>query len=106
MTIIKSVAEDEDVLFYWSMNPVDIEEESHCAELLSDIISLWITLRGFSVASTWMEEYKQATKTTKAKHSLRKGSSLKMIRNATDVVFHFMIRMCVHYGFLTPIISP
>ena len=59
MTIIKSVAEDEDVLFYWSMNSVDIEEESHSAELLSNIISLWLTIRGFSVASTWMEKYKQ-----------------------------------------------
>ena len=73
MAIIKSVAED-DVLFYWSMNSVDIEEESHCAELLSDIISLWVTLHGLSVASTWMEEYKQATKNPpKQKHSLRNG---------------------------------
>ena len=73
MAIIGSVAQDEDVLFYWSMNSVDISEKSHSVELLSSVISLWVTIRGFSIASTWMEEYKQAAKTTKAKHSLRKG---------------------------------
>ena len=72
-TIINSVAHDEDVLFHWSMSSIDIAEESHSAELLSNVISLWVTIRGFSIASTWMEQYKQATKTTKAKHSLRKG---------------------------------
>ena len=73
MAIISSVAQDEDVLFYWSMNSVDIPEESHSAELLSSFISLWVTIRGFSIASMWMEDYKQAAKITKAKHSLRKG---------------------------------
>ena len=71
-TIINSVAHDEDVLFHWSMSSIDIAEESHSAELLSNV-SLWVAIRGFSIASTWMEQYKQATKTTKAKHSLRKG---------------------------------
>ena len=71
--IINSVAQDEEVLFYWSMNSIDIAEETHSTELLSNIISLWVTIRGFSIASTWMEEYKRATSTTKPKHSLRKG---------------------------------
>ena len=73
MAIINSVAQDEEVLFYWSMNSIDIAEETHSTELLSNIISLWVTIRGFSIASTWMEEYKRATSTTKPKHSLRKG---------------------------------
>ena len=58
---------------YWSMNSIDIAEEIHSTELLSNIISLWVTIRGFSIASTWMEEYKRARSTTKPKHSLRKG---------------------------------
>lgn len=40
MAIINLVALDEEVLFYWSMNSVDIAEKSHSAELLSSIISL------------------------------------------------------------------
>ena len=54
-TIINSVAHDEDVLFHWSMGSIDIAEESHSAELLSNVVSLWVTIRGFSIASTWME---------------------------------------------------
>ena len=73
MAIIGSVAQDGDILFYWSMNSVDISEESHSVELLSSVISLWVSIPGLSIASTWMEEYKQAAKTSKAKHSLRKG---------------------------------
>ena len=75
MAIINSVVQDEEVLFYWSywsMNSIDIAEGAHSTELLSNIISLWVTIRGFSIASTWME-YKRATSTTKPKHSLRKG---------------------------------
>ena len=59
MAIIISVAQDVEVLFYWSMNLVDIAEESHSTELLSSVISLWVTIRGFFIASTWMEEYKR-----------------------------------------------
>ena len=50
---------DEDVLFYWAMVSADWEEEESRA-LLSMIVDLWITIRGFSFASTWMEKYKIA----------------------------------------------
>ena len=70
--IVSAVAQD-DVLFYWSMSSIDITGESHSAELLNKVIDLWVIIRGFSIASTWTEQYKQASKATKAKHSLRKG---------------------------------
>ena len=59
MAIINSVAQDEDVLFYWSMNSVDIAEESHSDELPNNVISLWVTIRGFSIASTWRNTSRQ-----------------------------------------------
>ena len=46
----------------WSMLSVDIDD-SFSSELLDDIIKLWVTIRGFSTVSAWMEEYKQTTKT-------------------------------------------
>ena len=41
IAIINSVAQDEEVVFYWSMNSVDIAKETHSTELLSIIISLY-----------------------------------------------------------------
>ena len=70
--IIDVVAEDHDVQFYWSLNSTDVDE-SESSDLLKDVITLWVTIRGFSITSAWMEAYKCATKTTKEKHSFRKG---------------------------------
>ena len=70
---IKKVMEDEDLQFYWALTSQDIDSPEDCEQLLSDIVSLWVTIRGFSLASTWMEEYKQShKKTTQKAASLRK----------------------------------
>ncbi len=62
-TVMKGITENEDVLFYWSMVSVNwAEEESRV--LLGMIADLYITIRGFSFASAWMERYKQAHKKT------------------------------------------
>ena len=57
--IRKELCEDEDVLFYWSMVSADWDEEESEA-LLAMIVNLWVTIRGFSYASAWMEQYKAA----------------------------------------------
>ena len=74
--IIDVVAEVHDVQFYWSLNSPDVDE-SESSKLLKDIITLWVTIRGFSITSAWMEAYKCATKTTKEKQSQKriKGTS-------------------------------
>ena len=52
---------DNDVLFYWSLITADIDD--NCAsKLLEMIVEHWITLRGFSYASSIMEKYKQTNK--------------------------------------------
>ena len=52
---------DDDVLFYWSLITADIDD--NCAsKLLEMIVEHWITLRGFSYASSIMEKYKQTNK--------------------------------------------
>ena len=65
------MASDDNIQFYWAMLSVDIEDESHAIKLLKEIIGLWVTMRGFSIAGCWLEQYKQATKTN-AQKGLRK----------------------------------
>lgn len=72
------IVNDEDVQFQWSMLSLNIEEESHSAELLMNVIQQWIKIRGFAITSMWMEEYKRsAQETTKGKKSLRKELNKK-----------------------------
>ena len=36
-------------------------------QLLMEIIELWVTIRGFSIAGAFVEQYKQITKTSTKK---------------------------------------
>ena len=45
----------------------DIEKEDHAIELLLDIPNMWVTIRGISLASSWLEEYKKKTKVLKSR---------------------------------------
>ena len=73
--MIKRVTEDDDVLFYWLIVAADFEiddDEVHKV-LLHKIAELYITVRGFSLASGWLEKYKQRTKkSTQRTKSLRR----------------------------------
>ncbi len=55
--VAKIVKDSDDVQFYWSMVAADWEEEE-AQGLLELVVDLWITIRGFSFASTWMEKFK------------------------------------------------
>ena len=52
-----SLMHNDDVLFYWSIIGCDWEEEESAA-LLPMVVNLWITIRGFSYCSAWVEKYK------------------------------------------------
>ena len=56
-TIITAVANNDIVQFFWTMLSVDIDGEEQVVKLLKEIIGLWVTIRGFSIAGTWMEQY-------------------------------------------------
>ena len=62
---------NEDVLFYWAMLAAEWEEDESKA-LLAMIIDLWVTIRGFSFASSWMEKYKLVKK-----QSLQKSKGIR-----------------------------
>ena len=64
--MIKLITED-DVKFYWTLISQDIEKADHAVELLADIAHMWVTIRGFSLASSWLEEYKKKAKVSKSR---------------------------------------
>ena len=51
-TFVLAIKEDEDVQFQWSMLCVDIDNPSDSDDLLVSVITLWITIRGFSAAAS------------------------------------------------------
>ena len=53
-TITRAVAADEDIQFYWTLLSVDITDEIKATTLLSEMIGLWVTIRGFSIAKAWL----------------------------------------------------
>ena len=57
--VIDGVVQDEDVQFYWALVSQDIDNPQDVEVLLTEIVKLWVTVRGFSLAAAWMEEYKK-----------------------------------------------
>ena len=62
--VIRAILEDVDVQFLGALISQDICEEQDSFELLTEISDMWVTVRGFSIASTWLEEYKKVKKTS------------------------------------------
>ena len=57
--VTESIMKNEDVMFNWLMISGEWEDEE--AEVLFKmVIDLWVTIRGFSFASCWVEKYKLA----------------------------------------------
>ena len=74
--IISNLKSSEDVQFHWCITCADFDidnEEAH-HELLSRIIELFVTIRGFAFANALMEKYKQSQrKSSQRSKSLRKN---------------------------------
>ena len=69
--IEKGLLESDDLLFHWCMLTVDIDD-SDASDLLGMIVHLWITVRGYSFTSAWLEMYKQSKK-----KALQKSKALR-----------------------------
>ena len=66
--------------FSWLLLCLDLDDEELSNELLKYVVEMWLTIRGFSMANTWMEYYKQSDEfNTKSKTGLRKGMKRKKI---------------------------
>ena len=78
-SVMKAISEDLDVQFYWTLISQDIDDEEDAIELFTNVCDMWVTIRGFSMASAWLEEYKKLQKTKVAKkRGLRKDLYRKM----------------------------
>ena len=62
----RTLVENEDVQFLWSLISADWEEAS-ASVLLEMVVNQWVKIRGFSYASAWVEQYKTAQKKTTQK---------------------------------------
>lgn len=88
-SIISAVTSDDNVQFYWTLLSVDIESEDQAVKLLKEIMGLWLTIRGFSIAGTWMEYCLNDTLTKESKKGnvsakSTKGRASPKSRNAKD----------------------
>ena len=71
--LVSSVVVGSNVQFYWYKLSVDIHDEKHSQKLLAEIVELWLSLRGHSIAGQWLEYYKNCVaKNTKKSKALRK----------------------------------
>ena len=62
----------ENVRLHW-MLICDLPNKAECLELLQNVIEIWFTVRGFSLAGKLFEDYKKATKSNVCgKKGLRK----------------------------------
>jgi hypothetical protein len=84
-TIIHSTASNDDVQFYWTMLSVDIESEKQAAEVLKQIIGLWLNARGFSLAGSWLDTIsKQSSVKSKGLRKTLKRQSTCTATSATE----------------------
>ena len=68
--MIEAITASDDVQFYWLIVTADFDDdddEEVKSVLLSMIIELYLTMRGFSFASNWVEKFKQSAKKTTQK---------------------------------------
>lgn len=71
-----NIIQNDDVQFHWCLLSQDIDDPDDSQELLTEIVKLWVTVRGFSITASWMEAYKKKEKKTTQKCTgLRKSVS-------------------------------
>lgn len=76
LKVLDQVCNSNEVQWYWTLLSTCIEAEEDAIELLREIAKLCITIRGFSLAASWLEVYKlEAHETTKKSRGLRKELS-------------------------------
>ena len=60
--IIDRICTNESIDFHWSVLAIDLSAEDS-TELLSEVVKLWLTVRGHSISGTWLEQYKRVAGT-------------------------------------------
>ena len=69
--VVKEVIAHEDIQFHWDILSVDLDDKL-AKEVLQDIVTLWLNIRGFSLTGSWMERRKKLCGAS-SKSGLRKS---------------------------------
>ena len=69
--LISKITSDEDIQFHWCVAAAAFGEEEGKI-LLNMIIELWVTVRGFSLVSSWLEQFKQLNEDSSENQGLTK----------------------------------
>ena len=69
--ITLAVTNNDEVLFHWCMLTAETAD-SDAEIILPMLIDLWVTIRGFSFAGSWLEIYKK-----KKKKALQRSKALR-----------------------------
>ena len=74
--VLDVIDKNENIQFYWTLLLQDINKPEDSESLLTEIVHKWVTIRGFSMAASWLKEYKKnANKTTQKSTGLCKSIS-------------------------------
>ena len=72
--MLTEITADDSVQFHWCIISANIAASQ---ELLCMVAEMWLTIRGFSIAGSYVEYFKQCNKASNKKKSLRKGLKRK-----------------------------
>ena len=84
--IIGAVCKCDNIQFYWTILSIDILVEENAIKLLEEMVGLWVTIRGYSIAGAWLEHHKHINKISTVK-ALRKD--LKRKASHTEDNYHY-----------------
>ena len=104
--IISDIKSDDDLLFLWDMLVVYISAE-WADKLLTDIVTLWLSIRGHSMAAAWLYEYKEAKEVLmRKKKGLRKELKKADTSTTGNVFFdHLLLLPFVAFNPKSPTIT-
>ena len=80
--VVSSVCNNEEVNRQWESLSAHFDDPNQRSVLLREIVQLWVNARGFSLAASWLEQYKAAKNCLlQKKKSLRKFLRKEDIKN-------------------------
>ena len=72
-SLLRDITDNYDVQLHWHTLTIDISDAKDVDELLNRVADSWVTIRGFAITSSWLEQYKLTShKSTSKGKSLRK----------------------------------
>ena len=83
-SVKKEILGEEGMKGYWR----ELTNEADCSvrdELLIDIVSLYVTIRGFSLAACWLEQYKREKVFESQRLKLLKSLLIKVINSVPGI---------------------